>query len=251
MKTDFQRFESKYAVSEVTAAAVREAIRPHVKPDPYGQRYMVNSLYLDGPQLPFFMSSEMGEMNRLKLRLRSYGDQVNSSVFFEVKHRLDRVVRKQRAAVRLGAVEGLLGGAIASRDDVVSNDVARFADLLDYRRYMDRFAARPLAMVRYEREAYVDRHSQPVRITFDRGLVGGACSTFPKTFQGRGPGWRELPEPPVVLEIKFTNTLPAWVSRLVQRFHLMRDSVSKYVLCVEALRRDGLLSTSAAYRSVV
>ena len=46
-------------------------------------------------------------------------------------------------------------------------------------------------------------------------------------------------EAPVVLEIKFTDTYPFWVRRLVQRFQLIRLSMAKYVLCINELQREG------------
>ena len=44
---------------------------------------------------------------------------------------------------------------------------------------------------------------------------------------------------PVVLEIKFNLTMPSWVVRLIQEFNLVRTSVPKYVLTVDAARRCG------------
>ena len=81
-------------------------------------------------------------------------------------------------------------------------------------------------------------------------LLGAAYSAFPRTIQERGPGWRELHEPSVVLEIKFTNTLPAWAWRIIQGFHLMRTSICKYGLCVKAMQRERMLPTSAGIRRI-
>jgi hypothetical protein len=43
----------------------------------------------------------------------------------------------------------------------------------------------------------------------------------------------------VIFEVKFTNTFPEWVADAIRRFQLVRQSVSKYALCVDALRRAG------------
>jgi hypothetical protein len=44
-----------------------------------------------------------------------------------------------------------------------------------------------------------------------------------------------------ILEVKFTNLYPSWVSKMVQEFQLERTSVPKYVMCIEEANRVGAM----------
>ena len=84
-----QRFEAKYVIGELQAEAITHYIKPFVEPDPHAPEYPVTSLYLDSPDLALYQSSDMGEKNRFKLRVRSYDDAPRSPLFLEVKQRID------------------------------------------------------------------------------------------------------------------------------------------------------------------
>ncbi len=51
--------------------------------------------------------------------------------------------------------------------------------------------------------------------------------------------WRSRIVAPVIMEIKFTDQCPSWVNKLVQRCHLIPDSVCKYAECARLLLREG------------
>ena len=80
---------------------------PHSPPT---RQYLISSLYLDSPDLRLHRRSEYGEKNRFKLRLRSYSDEPDDPVFFEIKRRTDQIIRKERAKVRREHVPRLLHG---------------------------------------------------------------------------------------------------------------------------------------------
>lgn len=236
-----QRFEIKYLVSEMMAQSVIDFISPYMDPDPQGRVYPVTSLYLDNDPMSMYWSSEMGERNRYKLRLRSYTDAEGFQVFAEVKRRLDRVVLKTRVAIRNDQIDALLNGSGTTEDIALHpekeksiNDLAYFRDLLDT------FQAKPCATVRYMREAYVSMDGEPLRITFDRDLACIPTKEYTEGIWSAQTFWRTLPQVPVVLELKFTDHYPGWVQQLIQRFGLERTSMAKYVECVKSLRSDGV-----------
>lgn len=86
-----QRFEAKYILTEAAAQAIISYIQPYVHPDPHGRIYPINSCYLDSDDLKLYWSSEMGEKNRFKLRVRSYSEKPEAPLFLEIKRRVDQL----------------------------------------------------------------------------------------------------------------------------------------------------------------
>ncbi len=102
------------------------------------------------------------------------------------------------------------------------------------------YRAAPKVVVRYMREAYVAKMDEPLRITFDSQLTCLPSDRFDPDGWEASPYWFEAPDSPIVLEVKFTDTFPTWVEDVVRRLDLLRDSFSKYVVCVDALRTEGI-----------
>jgi len=237
-----QRFEYKYRITELQAALVRGFARSHLSVDRHAEpvrngQYCVYSLYLDSPDLGLYHSSHCGEKNRFKLRVRYYDDGLDTPAFVEVKARRNDVIRKQRAPVRKGHVNRLLSSYCTSTDDLLGPSAAGVATLDRFCRFASVLLARPMVIVRYMREAYVDPSGGPLRLTMDRGI---AClRTRAPAVTVDGPGWLDLWTPYVVLEIKFTDTFPNWARDMVEALSLERTSSAKYVQSVDALTRVG------------
>ncbi len=220
----FRRVECKYLVDEATAAAVRGAIRPYVHVDPHAleasdRSYDITSLYLDAPDLRLFWESQEGQLHRLKLRLRDYGD--DGPVFMEIKRRRDRLVHKSRARLdRAGGAAFLAGGFT----DTSYLPAAERACYQEFSAWSARWLARPVVWIRYRREAYAGRANSRVRVTIDRDLrcaPAGPSLESPRT-------WRTLEPRGLILEFKFDGAHPTWLRRLVQRHELRQRSYSKY-----------------------
>jgi len=94
-------------------------------------------------------------------------------------------------------------------------------------------SARPVARIKYVREAYEYRHGSPVRITMDTDLE--CAVTLAPSFLHGGTDWVTTPLEGVVLEIKFTERFPDWVQGIVDRMNLQQVSIPKYVLCLDHL----------------
>lgn len=239
----FQRFEAKYLISEAKAFAIAAFIQPFVQPDQHAQKgaeYLVDSIYWDAPDLRLYTSSLCGDKNRFKLRVRSYGQNGNGHVLLEVKRRLDQVIRKERVWLETSAAEDLMRVSSLSRDKASSLEQHDALVLHRFRDLAESLGAVPTASISYTREAYVaGLEDEPLRVTFDRDIVCVPASSYANSAVRDGI----LPFPVitsgVVLEIKFTDRFPFWVSRTVERFDLQRQSVSKYVLAVNALKRQG------------
>lgn len=234
-----QRFEAKYLIRDTDAMAVRAHIQPFMAPDPHGQEYPVTSIYLDSPDLNMYWSSATGEELRQKLRVRTYSNGDGRHCYFEVKRRINQIVKKDRALVHSRFANALLRGAPVRPEMLVDpdrdmNNLYAFCDIRETLR------ATPRLVVRYMREAHVSRMEEPLRITFDRQLTCLPSATYDPPAWAASPFWFETPGWPMVLEVKFTDAFPAWVEDMIHRLGMMRDSFAKYVVCVDGLHRAGL-----------
>ena len=225
-----QRFELKYLVREETALAIRRFVSCYLKPDEFAATrpdysYPVHSLYLDSADLATYQAVQSGEKNRFKLRIRYYSG-ADKAVYFEIKRRTNEVISKMRAKVRREAVQPLLSGQPPQLKHLANPNGRDLAALHEFCRLMHKLRATPRSHVAYQREAWMSRINNSVRITFDRAVqcepefgasltteLGAAVAPFNKS---------------VVLELKFVDRMPAWFNEMIRLFGLVRGGAPKY-----------------------
>lgn len=224
----FNRFEWKYLVPRERARAFADGLRGYARADPHSgeEGYEVRSVYWDAPELTFFWEKLDGEKFRRKLRFRTYADP--DQVFVEIKQRTDRTVQKRRVrwpAERVRAVFG--GGTIDPAEEArVRERVAMEALFLCRTHRLE-----PRMAVRYRRRAYQASHEPDLRITFDSQL---RCDARELDLRRPCDSGSFLLDPRlVVVEIKFDERVPMWLTRLVQRHELVLVRLSKYCAAVE------------------
>lgn len=225
-----QRFEMKYLVREETAQAIRRYISCFMKPDEFaanlpGRAYPVHSLYLDSADLATYQAVQTGKKNRFKLRIRYYSD-ADETVYFEIKRRTNDVISKKRAKVKREAVQALLSGQPPQLRHLAKPDGKHLVALQEFCRLMHALRATPKSHVAYQREAWMAPGGNSLRMTFDRSVQ---CE--PEFGAGLKTALGEAVHPfddRVVLEIKFVDRLPNWVSEMVRLFGLVRGGAPKY-----------------------
>lgn len=233
-----QRFELKYRINEVKAQEIRFFVENYLECDPFGatqpsRSYDVNSLYLDSPGLNTYHRTVNGDRNRYKLRLRYY-DADDSPVFFEIKQRNNRVIRKKRAQVSRDAVQDLLNSHVPTKNHLVKESTKQLDALEHFCLLSGKLQAAPKMHIHYMREAYESKDTNDVRVTIDRNVT--ACRVHQNCIPTRLNGEFSVFGNMVILELKFTNRFPDWLHELIQRFHLRHESASKYVDSIERLR---------------
>ena len=233
-----QRREIKYLIRESTALAVRSFVSCYLDPDEFavgkpGNAYSVHSLYIDSNRLYTYWATTSGDRNRFKLRIRYYDDHPDSPVFCEIKRRINEGIVKQRARVRRDAIGPLLVGESPRREHLHSWKPQYWADLLDFWELVERLQAAPRLHNAYQREAYVSPGKASVRLTMDR-----AVRVEPE-FGAELLAGMEKPvqifNEFVILELKFTERMPAWMIEMVRGFDLKSTGAAKYVTGVEVL----------------
>ncbi len=192
-------------------------------PDPHGGpdgTYVVDSLYLDGPELPLFWANEREAGRRVKARVRSYPS-LTDRVFLELKFRDGDVIRKTRGRVARQDWHE------AMRAPGTDAEVQRFAALVDRRNL------RPVVAVRYRREAWISRWDDYARISVDRTVACKPARGHDLVPDGAWrpvdhPVWTQTVQSVCVLELKWAEVAPRWMAELVGRLELNRASFSKY-----------------------
>ncbi len=242
-----QRFELKYLISNETALRLREFVhRGYLDLDEnsVGREnfsYPVHSLYLDSDDLKTYWATINGEKNRFKLRLRFYSDSPEAPVFFELKRRMNNIIRKERGGVRQPAVPLLLAGHYPQPDQLFSKNPNQLAAIQNFCQLATRLRARPRVHITYLREAYVS-DDDTVRVTMDRE-VRAEAHLEPKV---RTRMTAPLPSfaPDVILELKFTNRFPTWFGELVRAFNVMQCGAAKYVESIGKIGAGPLHATT-------
>lgn len=241
------RFEFKYAVPNAICARIVELAGDHIVSDPHGRPlpggglgYAVHSVYFDTVDehgqlvLGDYFQRLSDYKIRDRLRIRTYGapEDDNQPVFLENKRKQDNRVVKAR--VRICTAEEW---EQACRDS--STPWKEFAHRihgqkkLAYNNFsMHLETRRPVSVVHYLREVFVDRDpSNPkVRLTIDRNVT---ATTRPATMNPYAPATVDLiPRDWAVLELKFDENRPGWMRRLVRELRLCAVPVSKFGLSV-------------------
>ena len=236
MQLDFQRYECKYVIPEHLHDQIVDFVQCYSHPDTFTEsskdnRYVITSLYLDSPDMICHQAKELKSLNRFKLRIRTYGEEADGPVFFEIKRKIKGVIFKRRVQTRRSSWMECEYGS----DKLLKDPNARNVDVMsEFVELAERYNMGPAMLVRYTREAYESDIDTYGRVTFDRKIA----SHFPEGYrlQTDGSGWFSLDDPiamgglatGTVLELKFANRAPMWMTDLVQRFRLQMRGFSKY-----------------------
>lgn len=239
------RHECKFVVTESVAKRVMQSVRPYVEPDPYASTmldhtYEIASLYLDDAHETLYDETIDGCAERYKLRIRSYGSSALAKkriVFLEVKRRFNSIVRKLRCPIPYGLLEQLLNGTNLDHDVILgTNKSTQSSALNEFLRLAAHRTAGPRCIVRYRRQAYVGIDDLDTRVTFDRHL--SALPTHSPMIQHRHRNYIPVPTGGVILELKFTNRAPPWMTSTIRKLELRRRSFSKYCTSIDAERQS-------------
>jgi hypothetical protein len=239
------RYELKYVLREEEAKAVAEFVGHYLRPSEHNGSgpvpgHPVYSLYLDSPDLRFFRQGFTGHPNRTKLRIRFYDNEWNRPAFLEIKRRVMDVIVKGRAMIsREGVREMLCRGWPYWPDHSRLVHNKRRQDIHDeFVGYCNTYYARGTMYISYIREIFESVEDEELRVTLDRRIYGTVYDDtgrlgVPK--RGIRPCLPYFPPNGVVLELKYEDSAPRWMSEMVRRFSLERRSVCKYCACVDAM----------------
>ena len=228
------RYEIKYQLNYSQRKAFFDRISGILIPDINNRDvngYGNYSVYYDSPRQRYNNEKTESLALRTKPRLRVYkrlSDLEPVAYFFELKHRIDSKVAKERVAIGMEDANILLDSIHIDEENIE----ARSPVLSKFYYLARRFDLRPVLCVFYHRQAYTSKFFPGLRITFD-SFVSGCTRTIldnePNNFTPI------LPHHYSVVEIKYNDRIPNWVSQVVNSIEMQQVSVSKYATAANIL----------------
>jgi hypothetical protein len=231
----FNRYEIKYLIDVRALPALRADLEERMVRDELQRTpTRLTSLYYDTSDLRFYWEKIDGLRFRRKLRVRAYGPPETisdeSTVFVEIKQRVDRVTQKRRVALSYPSARILCDerrdpGVVGAAEPLVA-EILALVHALDLR---------PMAVTTYFRDGYVGRDADlGLRVTVDQRVSGRD-----RDFYLGASGTDRFIVPPTmsVLEVKANERVPKWFTDLAARHDLTTVRISKYCRTIEAYER--------------
>ena len=213
----FRRVEKKYVLDDAAYCALMLRIRPQLRQDAFFF-YPICNIYYDTMDDALVRSSIEKPAYKEKLRLRSYGTpKPGDKVFLELKKKYCGTVYKRRAEFTLKEAERYVKtGDHGSRDGQILHE-------LDY--FLSFYHPVPKLYLAYDREAYVGREDNDLRITFDTSIRSRA-----EALRLHAGDWGKqlLPAGYRLMEVKTTASLPLWLTHALSECNIYPVSFSKY-----------------------
>lgn len=233
----FGRYELKYFVCPAEIDRVRAMVAPFTDPDPYARGcpngcYTVRSIYLDTASLRFYNEKEAGTAIRKKLRIRTYNRYCRQAVaFIEIKRKYGVTIYKERVGMGFDQARQWL--SIDPRRRMHTLPGLRRPLSPAARATLERFCfleqtlpLHPVVLIVYEREAWLGRDQDRVRVTFDLDLRSLWRPSYRDFFAERG--LRRLGNRRQILEIKFNGAMPPWLRPVTSYLGRSNRPISKY-----------------------
>jgi len=212
-----QRYEKKFFINFTEEKKIKQKFDKIFELE-FGQGYYCFSIYFDDFNLTTLKQKQEGTMERFKLRLRSYFFDLKDKPKFwnlEIKAKNNSTVRKRKITI--------------SHLDVLENLKKRnFSFFSSNFHETTRDYFKPTLMTLYFREAFTSRILPHCRITFDKNI---RCFQYDlKNLDNLNNNNNLVINPKnILLEFKYTNFLPTFVSNYFKFLNLDQVTFSKYV----------------------
>ena len=227
----FKRYEKKYLLSAEKYASLKRQIDNYIQPDEYFKS-TVCSVYYDTEQFDFIRNSIDTPIYKEKLRLRSYNvPTADSVIFLELKEKFKGLVYKRRIAMPVTEAMDYLAGKTELSDD------SQMGREIDW--FLCANKVMPKVFLACDREAYVGRDDNELRITFDRNIRWRG-DELDLTLGSHGEAITEPGQ--VLMEIKMPMSSPMWLARMLSENAIFPTSFSKYGVCYKNNLIDGVVS---------
>lgn len=228
-KNETCRHELKYQISIADCFAIRQRLRPVMKPDEHtGEdgKYTIRSIYFDNSDDKALREKVNGVQKREKFRIRYYNDDF-SFLVLEKKIKWNSLCQKIDARLTEQECRALLKGGTGWMMTHPSGLVRELYCKMGSQQL------KPRVLVSYIREPYVYAAGN-VRVTFDSHI---RSTLFHRSFLEERVLDIDVADKPgtIILEIKFDAFLPDVIQDLLQTENIRQQAYSKY----EACRRFG------------
>lgn len=222
----FKRYELKYLVGRGEAESFARKLASRMDLDehcPDGSGYRISSVYFDTSDRAIIRHSLSHPLYKEKLRMRSYGGpkQDDDPVFLEIKKKFDGVIGKRRATMTLRQAEDFVGTGLRPRlDGYMNNQVAS-----EIANFLNTYEVRPSAYIGYTRVAFSGAQERGLRVTFDADIVARRADA---SLRRPSYGERIIGEEQILMEVKFSTSVPLWLAVMLSEAGFHRQGFSKY-----------------------
>ena len=231
------RVEDKYSCTLQELAMLQSRIGTVLKPDSNEndeEGYSIISVYFDDIYDTHMQDTVDGNSIRDKYRIRIYNHSFDT-IKLEVKSKNYNRVNKKSALITFAQMQQLLQGNSIEHGYSFDDPATLFHIAMSQRKLV------PKVIVAYERKAYIYEPGN-VRITFDRnirasnqiGLFGRQEISYDILRQ----------ENDAVLEVKYDEFMPEFISQMLETGNMRQTSYSKYRLCREIYSDGGKVNVS-------
>ena len=214
------RHELKYEVNDFQMQLIKARLLPIMQMDKHqnGDYYTITSLYFDDVYNSCMAENISGTDRRNKYRIRMY-DHRTSLIHLEKKIKFRGMTRKESIQLKLQDCEKFVKGKIPFPTE---KDTDERKILLSE---MTMSGMQPKIIVEYDRTAFVCPQGN-VRITFDRNVRSSMkVADFLKEHTVKQPVMLQSNH---ILEIKYDEFLPEYISDVISIGMLKRATYSKY-----------------------
>ncbi|MCM3398906.1 polyphosphate polymerase domain-containing protein [Oceanobacillus profundus] len=233
----FRRKEQKYLITTVQYELLIQQISPFMRPDKFGEdgKYTVTSLYFESDDHKIYFETKNKLKYRQKLRLRIYDDtDIHGTAFFEVKQKHKKVVNKRRMLISLSEAYRYINRLESCINNYEGSNIQVLREI-DYFRNLYRLE--PEMIVSYDRHALHCITDPELRITFDSNL---RCRNEDLLLENGAYGKNFVDSNLVVLEVKVNDSVPLWLTRILQQLNCEQRSASKFCTSLELLKNPPL-----------
>ena len=216
------RNELKYIVDEATLFEIEHRISTVLKRDVHqkGNSYNIRSIYFDDVFNTCMKDNAMGVDRREKYRIRVY-DKSSNLIKAEIKGAVQGKHYKRAAILTKDDFNNILELKPSTVLETQSKDKQLFVSAIVSK------GMRQKTLVEYERTCYVTPLGN-VRITFDRNI--NASTKYENIFSDSINGIPVMKKGYHILEVKYDEFIPAYLTHLLELGTLQRTSFSKYYI---------------------
>lgn len=214
------RVEDKYVVSNLDFFLLEEKIKEFLSLD-NGHEYKISSLYFDDYYDTDLNDTIAGNPIRKKMRIRIYDDSFKT-IKLEIKYKCYSRIDKKYCVISKDEMYSLIRGIPIGWSDDEDSPRNLFNEKIISSKLV------PKVIVTYERSAYLYEFGN-TRITFDKNV---RSSKNIELF-GDKKLYCDSIEDNKILEVKYDEFMPDFVSSLLTNGNTRQVSFSKYRLCRE------------------
>lgn len=210
-----QRYEIKYVLNKEQVKFLVENLKGYMEVDEYGLT-SIASLYYDTKNYRLVRESIEKPEFKEKLRLRSYGLANDlRPVYLELKRKAYGIVYKRRIQTELNSVNKYINNEYECKSQI-EKEISYFSSF-----YGD---LEPKCLIIYDRVAYKENNGD-LRLTIDYNPRYRLDNLNLNTSMD---GISLLNEGDAILEVKAQDSIPLWLSNILDKGKIYQGSFSKY-----------------------